>query len=85
MLITHDHVRPVGLCVFYGIMLIEFMSAQVILVNLTCLNAFFLVFFEKNWHFGRCDYILLLLVFGLPALAASTLAGCDVLGPNGVS
>ena len=83
IVITKDHVYPHELCVFYGVMLVEFVTAQHIMVMVICINAFLLVFYEKNIEFGIRDWKLLSWVFGIPAFVSIVSAGLGILGPNG--
>lgn len=81
--IAQDMVRPKELCEFYGFNLAVFITAQNLMVNIVAVNAFMLIFFNKNLEFGRYDWKLLLWTFGVPFLGA-TIAGCaGQLGPNG--
>ncbi|XP_060560446.1 uncharacterized protein LOC132720335 [Ruditapes philippinarum] len=82
-LTTKDHIRPKILCEFYGFLLTEFITAQNLLVNVVAINAFIMMFFNKNLNFGRYDWKLLAWTFGLPFVAAIAAAFTGQLGPNG--
>lgn len=84
IIITRDMVRPRQLCQFYGFNLAVFSAAQCLMVNIVAVNIFLLIFFEKNLKFGRYDWKLILVIFGVPFLG-SVVVGClDQLGPNGI-
>ncbi|XP_062610882.1 uncharacterized protein LOC134272697 [Saccostrea cucullata] len=83
ILVTRDHVYPKALCQFYGLMLAEFITAQNLLVNIVAINAFLLMYFNRNLEFGTRDYRLLLWTFGLPLLGSTIAALTGQLGPNG--
>lgn len=84
VVITQNHVYPLELCEFYAFMLAVFMTAQHLLVNVICINAFLLVVCRKDIDFGTGDWKLVGWVFGAP-LVASVVATCaGVMGPNGV-
>ena len=83
IVITKDHVYPLELCEFYGVIIAEFMTAQHLMVNIICINAFLLIYFRKNLNFGRYDWKLLAWVYGVPAVATIAAAAAGVMGPNG--
>jgi hypothetical protein len=83
ILVTRDHVYPKALCQFYGLMLAEFITAQNLMVNVVAINAFLLMYFNRNLDFGAKDYRLLLWTFGVPLLGATIAALFGQLGPNG--
>ncbi|KAK3093865.1 hypothetical protein FSP39_021221 [Pinctada imbricata] len=83
IVITRNHVYPVELCRFYGFMLAEFVSAQNILVFIIAINAFLLIYFQKNLEFGQNDWRLLLCTFGIPFVAAVCAAAFGFFGPSG--
>lgn len=78
-----DHVRPAALCVFYGIILQEFITAQVLLVNMASINAFVMVYRRRSLNFASYDHRLLIYVFGVPLVLAVVLAATGQLGPSG--
>jgi len=85
MAITRDHVMPQELCVFYAFNNTLFIVAQVLVVNVVAINAFLLMFFNKNIYFGTRDWRLLLWAFGLPLVGCSLSAGFSQFGPMGIS
>lgn len=83
ILIAKAMVRPKALCEFYGFNLSVFITAQYLMVNIVAINAFMLIYFDKNVKFGRYDWRLLLWIFGAP-FVGTLIAGCaGQLGPNG--
>ena len=85
MLITKHHVMPVQLCEFYAFMLIEFVTAQNLIVNVIALNVFLLMYFGININFGTYDWKLLLYAFGVPFVGGTITAALGLLGSNGAS
>ncbi|XP_037091101.1 uncharacterized protein LOC119111393 [Pollicipes pollicipes] len=81
--IQRNHVTPAGLCVFYAMFLVEFMTSQILLVNITAINAFTLVYRRRALDFGADDRRLLLYVYGVPSVLACCLAAAGQLGPSG--
>ena len=82
--LTRSMVHPKELCVFYAVFLITFSSAQMLMVNVMAVNAFMLLYYDRNLHYGTYDWKLLLWTFGIPFVSALTAAIVDQLGPNGV-
>ena len=80
---TKNHVYPAPLCRFYGVTLLEFITAQVLMVNIVAVNAFTLMIFNKQLKFGARDWRLLLWIFGLPFLLSMIALAAKQLGPNG--
>ncbi|KAH3789183.1 hypothetical protein DPMN_167355 [Dreissena polymorpha] len=85
ILIARSHVYPRGLCKFYGFMLVEFNTAQVLLVNIIAINAFVLIRTDTKIKFGTRDWRLLLWTFGAPFVGATIAAGLEQFGPAGSS
>lgn len=83
IVIARDHVRPKELCEFYGFTLAEFITAQNLMVNVVAINAFMLMYFNKNLEFGRWDWKLLTWTFGAPFLGATIAGILGHLGTNG--
>jgi hypothetical protein len=81
--VTKTMPYPKSLCAFYGFMLAEFITAQSLMVNIVAINVFILIFYRKHLNFGRCDYRLLVYIFGVPGLGATIAAAAGQLGPNG--
>ncbi|XP_045215012.2 uncharacterized protein LOC123565069 [Mercenaria mercenaria] len=81
--ISKDHVRPKELCEFYGFTLAESIMGQNLMVNIVAINAFMLMYFNKNLDFGRRDWKLLAWTFGLPFVGATIAGILGQLGPNG--
>lgn len=82
-IVTQDHVRPKELCIFYGFILTEFVTAQVLMVNIVAINAFTLMYFKKNLNFGKWDYRLLSYMFGVPFVTGTASLVMDQYGPTG--
>ena len=83
IVVTKTFPRPKSLCAFYGFMLAEFITAQNLMVNIVAINVFILIYFRKEMNFGKCDYRLLLYIFGAPGLGGLIAAALGQLGPNG--
>lgn len=83
IVIVKNHVYPKELCEFYGFTLAVFITSQNLCVNIVALNAFLLMYFNKNLNFGRWDWKLLVWTFGVPFLGATISAIAGQLGPNG--
>lgn len=83
ILITRDHVYPPQLCQFYGVMLVEFITAQNLMVNIVAVNAFMLMIFNKQLKFGKLDWHLILWIFGTPFLFSMIALANKQFGPNG--
>ena len=83
MVITKTSPKPKSLCAFYGFMLTEFITAQILMVNVVAINVFLMIYFRKKLNFGCRDYRLLLYIFGAPALGGTILGAVGQLGPNG--
>lgn len=81
--ITKNHVYPKELCEFYGFMLAQFITAQNLMVNIVAINAFILIFCNKDLNFGKADWKLLIWTFGTPFLGATIAGVSGQLGPNG--
>lgn len=84
VLVTRSHVKPKGLCAFYGFILSEFLSAQIFMINLVAINAFCLMFFNKDIPFGKYDHRLLIGIFGAPLIASIVAVSLNQFGPNTV-
>ena len=84
ILATRGHVKPAGLCQFYAFVILEFISAQVLMVNLIAVNAFSLIYFRKKIDLGKYDYKLMTWTFGIPFLACIVCLSFGVFGPNGI-
>ncbi|OWF54513.1 uncharacterized protein LOC110444268 [Mizuhopecten yessoensis] len=84
VLVTKSHVKPKQLCAFYGFILSEFLSAQIFMINLVAINAFCLMFFNKDIPFGKWDHRLLIWTFGAPLLASIVAVSLNQFGPNTV-
>lgn len=84
IVIAKRHVYPKALCEFYGFNLAVFVTAQILMVNAVAVNAFLLIYFNKQIPIGKRDYRLLLWTFGLPFVGSIFAALFDQLGPNGV-
>lgn len=85
MAITHGHVYPSELCMFYGFNLTLFITAQMLLVNVVAINIFMLMFFNINLNFGQRDWRLLTYTFGVPFLISLLAAVTGQYGPAGIS
>ena len=65
------------------LMLAEFITAQNLMVNVVAINAFLLMYFNRNLDFGKRDYRLLIWTFGIPLIGATIAAFFKQLGPTG--
>ena len=83
ILIKRDHVFPKALCTFYNFAIGEFMAAQKLMVNVVAINAFILVYFNKNIEHGKYDWKIHAWIFGCPFVAFLIALAHDTLGPNG--
>lgn len=83
IVIVRGHVYPKELCEFYGFNLAVFVTAQNLMVNVVAINAFILIYFNKQIPFGKKDYRLLLWTFGTPFVTAALAGILGQLGPNG--
>lgn len=81
--IVKDMVYPKELCEFYGFNLAVAILAQILMVNVVAINAFMLIYFDKNLNFGQRDWKLLIWTFGVPFLGAVAAAISGQMGPNG--
>jgi hypothetical protein len=81
--ISQDHVHPKELCEFYGFTLAVCIMGQNLMVNIVAINAFMLMYFDKNLDFGKRDWKLLSWTFGLPFVGATIAGIAGQLGPNG--
>ena len=84
VIITRYHVHPKYLCVFYAATILEFICAQLLMVNIVAINIFVLIYFGKDINFGRYDWRILLWMFGFPFLIVILAISLDILGPNGM-
>ncbi|WAR09709.1 hypothetical protein MAR_034785 [Mya arenaria] len=85
MVIARDHVRPKQLCSFYGFNLVVFVAAQILIVNVVAFNAFMMMYFHKNMHFGNRDWKLFLWTFVTHFVASIVAANFGQFGPNGTA
>lgn len=83
IVIVKNMVHPKELCEFYGFNLIVTISAQNLLVNVVAVNAFMLLYFDRNINFGTRDWKLLLWTFGVPTIGGAVAGLTGQLGPNG--
>lgn len=83
--LARDHVRPIELCSFYASMILEFVTSQVLMVNIVAVNIFVLIISRRDLHFGRFDWKLLSWMFGFPVLFLVIAISTKSLGPNGFS
>ena len=80
---TQDHVRPKFLCQGYAILMIQFLEAQILMVNLVAINMFVLIYFNKRLDFGRFDWKLLMWMIAVPTTTNVVAISTDTLGSNG--
>ncbi|XP_062593361.1 uncharacterized protein LOC134254836 [Saccostrea cucullata] len=83
IVITKYHVYPPTLCQFYSFTLLEFVTAQILMVNIVAVNAFMLINLNKQLKFGKRDWRLLLWIFGFPFLLSSIALAAKQFGPSG--
>ena len=58
VLMTKNHVFLIELCECYSFMMYEFVSAQILMVDVTAFNGFMLMYCRININFGRYDWKL---------------------------
>ena len=85
ILVTKAVVMPKELCQWYGFNLVVFITAQYLMVNLVAVNAFMLIYFDRNLNLGGYDWKLLTWIFGVPFVGALLAAYLGQLGPTGIS
>ncbi|XP_048735729.1 uncharacterized protein LOC125651190 [Ostrea edulis] len=83
MAITKEHVYPVQLCEFYSFFIGEFVSAQLLMTNVAAINAFGLIYLQKQFKLGRYDWKLLLYTFGVPFVMSMCAVNLGYYGPSG--
>ncbi|XP_033759098.1 uncharacterized protein LOC117341350 [Pecten maximus] len=83
ILITRDHVRPEELCQFFAFVLYTFVCAQLLTVNMIAITVFRIIYLHHNVEYGRNDWKLFLLIFGLPISSAAVYASTGQFGTNG--
>ncbi|KAH3830719.1 hypothetical protein DPMN_103968 [Dreissena polymorpha] len=83
ILIARSHVYPRGLCEFYAFISAEFITAQILMVNIVAITAFVLVRWDKHINFGTKDCRILLWTFGAPFVGATIAGGLGKFGPTG--
>ncbi len=82
MMALKDHVPDVP-CSIMAFFVLEFVTAQVLMVMFIAANAFFMVVKEKKIQLGKYDWRLLVCCFGGPAVFAVVWAALGALGPGG--
>ncbi|KAK3093273.1 hypothetical protein FSP39_013533 [Pinctada imbricata] len=80
---TRDHVRPIQLCIFYAVLLIEFVYCQSLLVLFIAVNAFVLVRCQRNIELGRKDWKLIVGILTCSFVPVIIALSVDSLGPTG--
>ncbi|KAH3808226.1 uncharacterized protein LOC127835162 [Dreissena polymorpha] len=85
VVVTRDHVRPKGLCVFYGYFTAVFVAAEILMVNVVAINVFMLLYCKRKLYFGKRDWKLLAWIFFLPVVGSSIAAAFDQFGPTGAT
>eukprot|EP00105_Crassostrea_gigas_P020753 XP_011439621.1 PREDICTED: uncharacterized protein LOC105336844 [Crassostrea gigas] len=83
MVITKDHVYPEELCEFYSFFIGEFVSAQLLMTNVAAINAFGLIYLQKQFKLGKYDWKLLLYTFGVPFVLSVCAVNFGYYGPSG--
>ena len=83
VVIIKDHVRPKELCELFGFVTTIFSMAQNLVVGVIAINIFMMIYFRKNLKFGKHDWILLVVTFGIPLLIGAIAWILGLLGPNG--
>ena len=84
VVIARDHVRPRELCEMFGFVTAIFSMAQNIVVGIIAINIFMMICLRKNLKFGKWDWKLLVVAFGVPFVTAFVAWTLGHLGPNGV-
>ncbi|XP_061177435.1 uncharacterized protein LOC133186217 [Saccostrea echinata] len=83
MAITKEHVYPLQLCEFYAFFIGEFVSAQILMTNVAAVNAFCLIYLQKQFKLGRYDWKLLIYTFGVPFVLSMCAVNLGFYGPSG--
>ncbi|XP_062586762.1 uncharacterized protein LOC134248372 [Saccostrea cucullata] len=83
MLITKEHVYPLALCEFYAFFIGEFVSAQILMTNVAAVNAFSLIYLQKQFKLGMYDWKLLIYTFGVPFVLSMSAVDLGFYGPSG--
>lgn len=83
IVIVKGMVYPKQLCEFYGFNLAVAVTSQMLMVNVVAINAFMLIYFDKNLSFGQRDWKLLVWTFGAPVLGGIIAVSNGQMGPNG--
>ncbi|XP_061177431.1 uncharacterized protein LOC133186214 [Saccostrea echinata] len=83
MVITKEHVYPLELCEFYAFFIGEFVSAQILMTNVAAVNAFSLIYLQKQFKLGRYDWKLLIYTFGVPFVLSMSAVNLGFYGPSG--
>ena len=81
--VTRDHVRPIELCEFYAVLLIEFVYSQSFVVLFIAVNAFLLVKYQRILDLGKYDWRLIVGVLSCSFLPVLIAVSLDSLGPTG--
>ena len=81
--IVEGMVYPKELCEFYGFNLAVAITSQILMVNVVAINAFMLIYFDKNLSFGKRDWKLQVWAYGVPFIAALVAVTNGQMGPNG--
>ena len=84
VLISRNHVYPATLCHLYAFFTAIFATAQNILVGIIAINIFAMMYFHKKLYFGKYDWALLLVIYGIPGTGGIAAWCFGFLGPNGV-
>ncbi|XP_061173517.1 uncharacterized protein LOC133182679 [Saccostrea echinata] len=83
MLITKEHVYPRELCEFYAFFLCGLVAEQLLMTNVAAINAFGLIYLQKQFEFGKYDWKLLLYTFGVPFVMSMCAVNLGYYGPSG--
>ena len=82
MLVAHDH-PPDPLCIMFAFVLLLFVTSQSLIVFMIAVIAFAMVAKGKKFCFGKYDWKLLVIAFGIPTVFSGTFASIKWLGPSG--
>ncbi|XP_062593175.1 uncharacterized protein LOC134254654 [Saccostrea cucullata] len=83
MVITKGHVYPRELCEFYAFFLCGIIAVQLLMTNVAAINAFGLIYLQKQFKLGKYDWKLLLYTFGVPFVMSLCAVSLGYYGPSG--
>ena len=82
MLAVRDH-PPVVACTIFAFFLHQFIMSQYLVLLIYAVGACSLIVFERKLSFGRRDWRLLVVAFGLPLIVGVIALCLGIFGPSG--